>query len=231
MHCAAWVKRMSTGLATVAVLACVALGPVAAADDAPSGYLTAAQIDAVSAVMTEAGIPANEQASLIATLNAGKAVESQISSSIPVSTFTEQRAGRTRTVSVFSDGSRRWIEQQIPTTDKGLSMQAIDPRRSECNYGGGWFSNCKIAISDIVSTASFRVDYAADKVRDYRGAGCNNSVGSCSVSGGIKRPTAGSEGPAWAEMEFHANVGPIANVASGAFGIRVEGPWVSLYGS
>jgi hypothetical protein len=224
-------RRKPVGIAALALLACVAFGPNAAANEATSGYLTATQIEIVRANMTDAGIPASSQAGLIATLNGGNAIESQISSSIPLSNFTEQRDGFTRNVSVFSDGSRRWTEQQNPTKDTGLATRAINPQKSECSYSGGWYNNCKIGISDAVSNASFRIDYTTNKVRDYRGAGCNNSVGSCSVSGGIKRATAGTAGPAWAEMQFHANVGPIVNVANGAFGIRVQGLSVSLYGS
>lgn len=231
MHRAALARRARRGLVELTAFTCVTFGSVAAADEAPVDQLTAAQVATVRVSMADVGIPADSQNDLLATLSRGHAIESQISSSIPVSTFQEQRAGFTRYVSVFSDGSRRWTERQNPTPKAEFSTQAIDPQSSECSFSEGWYNNCKIEINDVVSNASFRIDYTTDKVRDYRGAGCNNSLGSCSVSGGINRETAGPDGPAWAEMHFEASVGPIANVANGAFGIRVQDSSESLYGS
>jgi hypothetical protein len=91
---------------------------------------------------------------------------------------------------------------------------------------------CKIEVADIFSAASFIIDIKksssnAAQLRDMRNKTCVNTLGGCSVSGGIKRATQSSAGPAWAELTYTANAGWVT--VNGAFGVRVSGNTISLY--
>ncbi|WP_123955399.1 hypothetical protein [Frondihabitans sp. 762G35] len=177
--------------------------------------------------MNDVNITADVQDRLIAKLNAGQPLDSQTDAA-PVSTSTDvDRDGLTRTVETFADGSQRWIETNISAAE---DTRGLNPSKTGCKSASGWYTGCKIGIADLVSNAGFSVDYTANKVRDVRGRYCNNSVGGASCSASVKRATASSAGPAWAELTFTAGIGPIGNVASGAFGIRVSGTSASLYG-
>ncbi|WP_216093107.1 hypothetical protein [Curtobacterium sp. UCD-KPL2560] len=217
-----------------ALLGSVLMG-VAPASASETKLLTASQEATVRATMNGANVSADVQDRLIAKLNAGQPLDSQTDAT-PVSTKSESlREGGTRSVEVFADGSQRWVESDAvapASTGRpgGVTTLGLNPSKTGCKSSGGWYNNCKIGISDFVSNAGFYLDYTTNKIRDVRGAYCNNSVGDASCSAKLRRATASSAGPAWAELTFKAGIGPIGNVASGAFGLRVSGSSASVYG-
>lgn len=145
--------------------------------------------------------------------------------------FTESRADKIRFVSVYADGSRTWIDQSAPVAATGTTTHAAG--LSACVFSGGWYVGCKVSVSDIVSSAGFIVDakkssVSQAQVRDYRGKWCTNSVGTCSISGGIVRATQSSAGPAWARLNYTATIFGGPTVAA-EIGIRVSGNTISTY--
>ncbi|MBU4213491.1 MAG: hypothetical protein KJ792_02395 [Actinobacteria bacterium] len=189
-------------------------------------------VSALRARMVDGGIDAATQDSLIAKLEAGQLLDSQTDAK-PTGTFTVQRPGVSRTVSVFHDGSRKWIDVETPaqiSSGAGVNSAAAV---GSCPVSGLWRVGCTITISDPVSSAGFTIDYriALTKhdasIREYRSPFCVNTLGGCSVSGGIKRATQNSSGPAWAAMTYSANIGIVHE--SGEFGIRIQDSSISTY--
>jgi hypothetical protein len=221
------VPRIITAAVASSALVGTILVGAAPANAANPGLLTASQEESVRATMDSVSIDARIQDELIAKLNAGQLLDSQTDAA-PVRTTTEYTEdGLVRTVDVFLDGSQRWIESDVPAV---AQARGLNPSKSGCKSSGGWYTGCKVGIADLVSNAGFFADYTTNRIRDVRGKYCNNSVGNASCSASLKRATASSAGPAWAELSFVAGVGPIGNVSSGAFGLRVSGNSASLYG-
>ncbi|WP_431031226.1 hypothetical protein [Plantibacter sp. RU18] len=201
----------------------------ASAASADAVTLTDEQRIAVQATMSEGGIDAATQDTLLAKLASGGTLDASSGAS-PVSEEREDTGGSERTTKIYADGSRQWIDLQKPTeaTAAGAERSGL----SGCSASAGWNVNCKLEIRDIVSFASFVIDYqtssaGAAKVRDMREKRCGNTVGSCTVTGEIKRATQSGSAPAWAELAYSANGGPV--VANGSIGIRVTGTTVDAY--
>lgn len=216
------INKILLGASTVALLCSSSVGAQA------TEGLDASALGQFRANMAQAGIDAATQESLVAKLQAHQPLDSMLDVA-PVASFTEEHATAVRTVNVFSDGSRSWTETQVaPAASAGVSSRAAVTR---CGASGAWRVNCRVDISDLVSSAFFVVDYkaaATSEVRDFRGAGCTIIGGSCSVNGKIGRATQSSAGPAWAYLNYNANaLGWIG--ASGQFGIRVSSGSVSTY--
>lgn len=222
-------KMGAAGAAGAATVMAFSVGtlPAAFADTAP---LNPEQESVIRATMHEEGVSAEVQDALIQKIQLGELLDSQKGDAVAVETYSSEEEGVRKNVERFADGSMRWTEQEIPTSGNGGPSKGLNPSKSECKKSGSWNVNCKVGISDFVSNASFRIDYRTNQVRDYRAASCANAAGSCSVSGGIKRAQTDSVGPASAELQFSASVGPILNVAHGAFGIRVSGNTATVYG-
>ncbi|MFZ4895612.1 hypothetical protein ACL9RL_14285 [Plantibacter sp. Mn2098] len=182
---------------------------------------------AARASMTDGGISPTTQDQLIAKLRSGVLPDSSLGGE-PVNVFTETHDDSIRTVQDYADGSRRWIDIQRPTTEGNKTRAGLD----NCSSSGGWVNNCRVWIADAVSSARFDIDYQPSssgqaKVRDYRSATCGSIVGGCSVSGGIQRATQSSSGPAWAQLDYTAQIA--WGEVHGSFGIRVSGNSVSVY--
>lgn len=211
------------------IAACLALGPSAATAAEPG--ISSPQKAALRSQMSAVGISVTSQDHLIAKLEAGVLPDSALEYEAPVSTVRESADGRESQVEVFADGSRRVTT--ATNADHSDSFGSFSSK-SGCKNSAGWYTNCKISISDFFSSASFVVDYQTSssskaKVRDVRSARCANTIGGCSVSARVKRATQSSAGPAWAELSFRADVGHIGSGVSGAFGLRVSGKSVGLY--
>ena len=198
--------------------------------------LTSSQEMDIRSRMAALGIDDATQTALVAKVNSGQLPDSSVPGATPVTTISDDSDGASDTVYVYADGSRssRTIESAPAAVPAGAQVRKTQPSKSGCKKSAGWYINCKIEIRDWVSYASFVVDYQASssgkaKVRDMRAKQCGNGVGSCSVSGKIKRGTQSSAGPAWAELSFHADVIKIGSGVSGAFGIRVSGKNASTY--
>lgn len=199
------------------------------AASANASALTDEQRLAVQATMSEGGIDSATQDALLAKLADGIALDAS-SGARPVSEETEDTGVALRTTNIFADGSRHWVDVQKPTeaTGSGVERSAL----AGCSASADLNVNCKVEIRDIVSLASFVIDYqtssaGAAKVRDMREKRCGNTVGSCTVTGEIKRATQSGSAPARAELTYSANGGPI--VANGSIGIRITGTSVSAY--
>ncbi|TQL04173.1 hypothetical protein FBY24_3286 [Cellulomonas sp. SLBN-39] len=104
-----------------------------------------------------------------------------------------------------------------------------------CTLSGLWRINCKLGVSDAITTASFQFDYRIAQtkhdasIRDYRAQTCGNVFGPCSVKGGIKRATQNSAGPAWAAMTYTAKINKTGTTVQSEIGIRVQDTTVSTY--
>lgn len=147
----------------------------------------------------------------------------------PIRTFTEDSPTTRRTVSVYPDGSRSWTEAEVAASanESSKSRSAV----TKCGTSGAWRVNCRVDISDLVSSAWFVVDYKAaapSQIRDFRGAGCQILGGSCTVSGKIERATQNGAGPAWAYLNYSVYTWSQIS-ASGQFGIRVANGSLSTY--
>ncbi|HEY0249158.1 MAG TPA: hypothetical protein VGC45_12930 [Gryllotalpicola sp.] len=196
--------------------------------------LTPDQEASLRSNMTAVGISPAMRDRLIDKLESGQALDS-MTGATPTSESTEDLGTVTRTISVYPDGSIRTEDIENPTvaTPAGtLGGVHVLESISGCTTSGGWHNGCTVKIADLVSSAWFVIDYMpssanAAQVRDMRQKTCANAIGSCSVSGSIKRANQSSAGPAWAEMSYTAHAGPITD--SGAMGIRVSGTKVTLY--
>ena len=180
----------------------------------------------VRITMTSIGIDAPTQDSLIAKLQAHQPLDSMTGAQ-PIRSYTEDLATSTRTVKVFQDGSRSWIELDKASSSESLARSAI----TNCSTSGTWKVNCRIDISDLVSSAWFVIDYKASapsEVRDFRGKGCQILGGSCNVNGQIGRAIQSSAGPAWAYLNYNVTTWTWIG-ASGQFGIRVSNGSVTTY--
>jgi hypothetical protein len=138
-----------------------------------------------------------------------------------------------RTTDTYADGSRRVYTQELPAKSSQGGITAQGNTISGCATYLGWRVNCLVKIEDAVSGSSFRIDWYPSKtakaqVRDMRAKTCWNSVGNCSITGGIKRSVQSGTAAAWAEQSFVAWVGPL-QVASGAFGVRALGTTMTMY--
>lgn len=208
------------------LVATTALGAVPA-NAAETHLLTAEQEATIRTTMESVDITTSTQDHLIAKLNAGRALESQREGAEPVTTNESvTRDGVLRTVDTYADGSKQWTEQDLPENP----ATRLNVRKESCVKSGSWYTGCKIGVYDLVSNAGFFVDYTTNRVRDVRGKWCSISIGTCSTSASVKRATASSAGPAWAELSFKASVVLIGNVANGSFGLRVSGNTASVYG-
>lgn len=208
------------------LVATTMLGAVPA-NAAETHLLTAEQEATIRTTMASVNITSDTQDQLIAKLNAGQALDSQRAGAEPVTTNESiSRDGVLRTVDTYADGSKQWTEQDLPENPNSR----LNVRKESCKKSGSWYTGCKIGVYDLVSNAGFYVDYTTNRVRDVRGKWCSISVGTCSTTASVKRATASSAGPAWAELNFKASVVLIGNVAQGSFGLRVSGNTASVYG-
>ncbi|WP_017202936.1 hypothetical protein [Microbacterium algeriense] len=210
------------------VVATVSLAGASAAS-ASTDVLTESQETAIRAKMTSGGIASGTQDALIEKIEAGIAPDS-LSGKAPVETVRERTATGVRTIDIFADGSRSWTE--IQTASAKPTGPAPRSSISGCQNAGGWKVGCRVGIYDIISSATFVIDYQTSsrgqaKVRDMRSLTCDNVAGSCTRSGSIKRATQSSAGPAWAELSYSANAGWVTT--KGAFGIQVSGTIVTTY--
>jgi hypothetical protein len=209
---------------TVGAFTLAGTAPAFADDD----MLTDDQESAIRVNMTEGGINAATQDALVEKMEAGVAPDS-LSGEEPVDTITQLQTHGTRTIKVFADGSRSWSDvQTAPRKSSKTPSASIDG----CQNSGGWKVGCRVGIYDIISSATFVIDYQTSasgqaKVRDMRSLACANVAGPCSRSGSIKRATQSSAGPAWAELSYSASAAWVS--VSGAFGIRVSGNSVTTY--
>lgn len=201
-------------------------------DATPVVSISAEQETSMRAWMDGVDVSQADQDTLIENLRNGILPLSSTDAE-PVSTLHETVPGEERTISVYADGSRSLLVEQVPVvTPPGV----ITPfaTLTGCAQSGTWRVNCTVKIADAVSSAWFVIDYypsssGAAQVRDMRSKSCANSVGSCNVSGSILRSVQSGTAPAWAELSYTAWVGPIQAV-TGAFGIRVSGTNASVYG-
>ncbi|RKR73024.1 hypothetical protein [Frondihabitans australicus] len=220
-------RSLVAAASLLAVGACSLIGATPASAEPVA--ITQQQVAGLHARMDALGVPAQTQVALVAKIEAGSIPDSARPDAVPVSSSSADDGASV--VDVFADGSRRTMSTE--GADDGAP--SIESSKSGCLGSGGWNTNCKISISDIFSNASFVVDYQTSssgkaKVRDVRSARCANTIGGCSVSASVKRATQSSAGPAWAELTYKADVVHIGSGVSGAFGIRVSGTSVSLYG-
>lgn len=193
-----------------------------------SSSLTTAEVAQFRANMADAGIESVTQDVLVAKLQAQQPLDSMLGVE-PVRTFTEERSTTTRTVNVYADGSRSWTESEVasPSSEGSSARSAI----TRCAASGSWRVNCRVDISDLVSSAWFVIDYKAaapSQVRDFRGAGCQILGGSCNVNGKIGRATQSSAGPAWAYLNYNVTTWTWIG-SSGQFGIRISNGSVATY--
>ncbi|WAA66418.1 hypothetical protein [Microbacterium oxydans] len=219
--------RLSILLAALAAGVIPLAGTAAASAD--TAALTDSQEAAVRVNMTRGGISPHIQDALIEKIEAGIAPDS-LGEASPVDIVTERTPSGTRTIQIFEDGSRTWTE--IQTTSAKPSGPTINASISGCRSSGGWKVGCRVGIYDLISSATFVIDYqtstsARAKVRDMRALTCDNIAGPCTRSGGIKRATQSAAGPAWAELSYAASAGWVHT--KGSFGIRVSGTSVTTY--
>lgn len=212
--------------AALPILALLSVGLAAPAQAVSPQSPTASELDRVRATMTSVGIDSSTQDSLIAKLQAHQPLDSMIGAT-PVRTYAEDLATSTRTVKVFADGSRSWVDLE-KAAEAGVSTRSA---MTNCATSGVWRVNCRIDISDLVSSAWFVIDYKAaapSQLRDFRGKGCQILGGTCNVNGKIERATQNSAGPAWAYLNYNVSTWTWIG-ASGQFGIRVSNGSVSTY--
>ncbi len=212
--------------AALPILALLSVGLAAPAQAASPQSPTPSELDRVRATMTSVGIDSSTQDSLIGKLEAHQPLDS-MTGATPVRTYTEELATSTRTIKVFADGSRSWVDLERAPEAGVLTRSAM----TNCATSGAWKVNCRIDISDLVSSAWFVIDYKAvapAQLRDFRGKGCQILGGTCNVNGKIERATQNSAGPAWAYLNYNVSTWTWIG-ASGQFGIRVSNGGVSTY--
>lgn len=195
---------------------------------ADTDLLSDTQESEIRVNMTNGGIDPATQDALINKIEAGIAPDS-LNGAEPIDIITQLRPQGTRTIKIFADGSRTWSEvQTAPVKTSKLPSASM----SGCQNSGSWKVGCRIGIYDLISSATFMIDYQTStsgkaKVRDMRSLSCENVAGPCTRSGSIKRSTQSAAGPAWAELSYTASAAWVS--VSGSFGIRVSGTSVNTY--
>ncbi|MEZ0139987.1 hypothetical protein AB1285_14220 [Microbacterium sp. NRRL B-14842] len=221
-------RRYIPSLGLVAGLSVATTLLLAAPASADAGLLSDAEESAIRSTMTEGGIDLEIQDQLVDKMEHGEAPDS-LAGKGPVRTMIESTSTGTRTISIFADGSRSWTELELPT---GASDAATRSSISGCRSSAGWKVGCRVGVYDLISSATFVIDYQTStsgraRVRDMRSLTCDNVAGSCTRSGSIKRATQSAAGPAWAELRYTANLAWATT--KGSIGIRVSGTSVSTY--
>lgn len=183
--------------------------------------------------MTEGGIDGPTQDALIVKLASGGLPDSSTGAD-PIRTWTEERAGVSRTVEVFGDGSRAWVdvEQPVVIEPAGQSRkgESIGGCRAASGVGAWWYDDCRVSRKDTISEAGFVVDYKTTnlrgglaEVRDPRGGFCKVYAGTCSAKApSVVRGKQNGASPARAKMSYSGRLSANAMSVNGEIWLDVH---------
>jgi len=204
-------------LSTLGLVAAVLIPGPAHAD---VGYLTEEQEDAAHASIMEQGVDHLTATALVAKLDGGTFLDSQLGNVDPVSRTTVNERGVTTSVQTFPDGSRltAYSENPTATVNSGIGQMSI----SGCTRvvtGGATdrYVGCTIGGSDGTTQLSYEADhwtpsktvqgpYPFAKITSVYTWGGSTPFGSISkTSFGVIRSTATSTLPALARLAVQSN--------------------------
>ncbi len=174
--------------------------------------------------LAQGGIPEHDRVRILTKLDRGELPDS-LAGREPQSVIVEG----SRRSEIFPDGSRRIIAIGDERAGAG-GVSAFDASMQGCIPQNGWNVGCRVSVWDVVSEASFTVDYhtsyeGAAEVRDVRAAGCKNVAGPCTVNAAVRRAVQDGESPAWASLSYTASAAWVS--VAGEFGVqtRDDGVW------
>lgn len=225
------VRGAALGIVAIAGLVFASAPAAGAAIEStePDGVFTDVEISEIRERMSDLEVDPELEDGLIDGLQDGVLPMSSTDAE-PVDSFTEVDEGVERTVLVYADGSRRGVSRDLPMTGDEVPD---DLTLTGCVWSGDWRVNCRVGISDLISEASFIIDWrpsvGSAQVRDMRAVSCNVSGGTCDVTGTVWRSVQSAAGPAWAEVVYEATLFGDVWHASGSFGIRAEDEVATTY--